>query len=214
MKKVRNKKNKFNSLDKKLNRILQLQKLQLQNQEKLKNLEKLELQEVEQEEEQIKKINKHDSKMEKELDNLEKLELEIKKQVGEHPLRKITYKDLGKSMIGAFVGIVSHFTVLEGIHYAETITLAKANGFYLVSFLIGLIMLYYTGFRKIKNVKILSFLPARLIFVYLVTIFSILIVLVIIGFTGYGLIDIYKSISVLMLPAIIGACAADLIGGE
>jgi len=208
------KRKKGSSLNNKLNRILQLQQLQLKNQEKLNNLEKLELRGVEYEEEQLREINKHDKNIEDQLKGLEELEQEIKRQVGEHPLRKITYKDLGKSMIGAFVGIVSHFTVLEGIHYAETITLAKANGFYVVSFLIGFIMLYYTGFRKIKNVKILSFLPLRLLLVYLVTIFSILLVLLIIGSTGHGFLDIYKSISVLMLPAIIGACAADLIGGE
>ncbi len=210
------KKRKHNNslLNFKLDKILQLQKLQIKNQNKLKEMEEEELEDEEQEKIELKHLESGERIIEKELEELTQLEHEIKQNVAQHPLRKITYKDLGKSMIGAFIGIVSHYAVLEGIHYSETINLVKANAFYLAALLVAFIFLYYTGFRKIRDVRVLSFLPLRLILVYTVTIITILIVLLIFGELGHGIHETYKTVSALMLPAIIGACAADLIGGD
>lgn len=182
------------------------------------NLERKELSSLKDEQSRLKTLKNEESKVKlleekqlKELENLKKLEREIAREVGEHPLRKLTYKDAGRSMIGAFIGIVSHFTVLEGVHFAENVSPLKASFLFLVSFGIGLIMLYYTGFRKIKDIRILAVLPLRLVFVYAITIIAIIITLFVFGTIDKG--NAYSQVAVLSLPAIIGACAADLIGG-
>ncbi|MBS3168115.1 DUF2391 family protein [Candidatus Woesearchaeota archaeon] len=175
-----------------LDQVLSLEKKQIKEDKKVQFLEK-------------KQLNK--------LEELRKLESEIKNKVGEHPLRKITYKDIGKSMIGAFVGIVSHYTILEGLHFAGDISILRANSFYLISFFVGLVMLYYTGFRKVKDVRLFAILPIRLFLIYFVVIISCLIALYFFNVhLDWGLV--YKQVAVLSLPAMIGACAADLIGGE
>ena len=73
-------------------------------------------------------------------------------------------------------------------------------------------MLYYTGFRKIKDPKLLAILPLRLFLVYSITIIAILITMLVFDTIKQG--HVYSQIAVLSLPAIIGACAADLIGGD
>ncbi|MBI2148796.1 DUF2391 family protein [Candidatus Woesearchaeota archaeon] len=198
----------------KLDEILNLQKRQFLEQKKIEALEKKQLMKVNEVDIEEHEVEGLEKKQLKELEELKQLELKIKERVGEHPLRKITYKDVGKSMIGAFVGIVSHYTVLEGLHFADDISLTKANFFLLISFLVGLIMIYYTGFRKVKDVRLFAILPFRLLLVYAVTIIAILIVLLIFGFSHYDSGVIYRQVAVLSLPAIIGACAADLIGGD
>ncbi|HLC86193.1 MAG TPA: DUF2391 family protein [Candidatus Nanoarchaeia archaeon] len=191
--------------NKKLDLILNLERKELSN---LKS-EQSRLKDLKGEEEKVKHLEERQLK---ELETLKNLEREIAREVGEHPLRKLTYKDAGRSMIGAFIGIVSHFTVLEGVHFAENVSPLKASFLLLVSFGAGLIMLYYTGFRKIKDVRILAILPLRLVFVYVVTIIAIVITLFVLGIMKQG--HVYSQVAVLSLPAIIGACAADLIGGE
>lgn len=184
-------------------------------------LQKKEFNVIKKENKKLNKIDKEEHKVSalenktlRELEDLKKLEEKIKQEVGEHPLRKITYKDVGKSMIGAFVGMVSHFTVLEGLHFAENVSLSRANFFLFISFLVGIVMIYYTGFRKVKDVRLFAILPFRLFLVYGVTIISILIVLFVFS-SGHLEQDlIYRQVAVLSLPAIIGACAADLIGGD
>ncbi|MEK6955553.1 MAG: DUF2391 family protein [Nanoarchaeota archaeon] len=202
-------KKRVDSINTKLDKVLKEEK-------NVKRLEKLQLKEINSERKELKLIHKEESKIKdeqfKELEKLKELEREISKEVGNHPLRKLSYKDAGKSMIGAFIGIVSHFTVLEGVHFAEKVSSTKASFLFLVSFGIGLIMLYYTGFRKIKDPKLLVILPLRLFLVYSITIIAIVITMLVFDTIKQG--HIYSQIAVLSLPAIIGACAADLIGGE
>ena len=198
----------------KLDLILELGKKQLKEQKIIEALERKQLKDVGEIDKDEHKVEKLEKQQLAELEELKKIELKIKEEVGEHPLRRITYKDVGKSMIGAFVGIVSHFTVLEGVHFAANVTFTKANFFFLISFLVGAIMLYYTGFRKIKDARLFALLPFRLFLVYAVTILSILVVLFVFGAGHFEQELVYRQVAVLSLPAIIGACAADLIGGD
>lgn len=205
----------------KLDLILELEQKQFREQKRIEALEKKQLREVRKEGEELDEIDREEhevfsleKKHTRELEDLKNLEVKIKNEVGEHPLSKITYKDVGKSMIGAFVGVVSHFTVLEGVHFAENVSLTKASFFLFVSFLVAFVMLYYTGFRKIKDVRLFALLPFRLLLVYSVTIIAILGVLLVFGAGHLEQDLVYRQIAVLSLPAIIGACAADLIGGE
>lgn len=206
-------------LNKKLDLVLRLEKKHFKEEKEVADLERSQLERLRKEELKLDSIKKEEDQVRRleekqliELAKLKELERDIAKNVGEHPLRKLTYKDAGRSMIGAFIGIVSHFTVLEGVHFAETVSVLKASFLLLVSFGIGLIMLYYTGFRKIKDVRILAILPLRLFLVYCITILAIIITLFVFGTIEHG--NVYSQVAVLSLPAIIGACAAELIGGD
>lgn len=181
-------------LNKKLDEILRLEKTQLKEESSVENLERKQI---------------------KELDEIEEIERQIKSSVGKHPLRKITYKDLGKALIGAFFGIVSHFAVLEGIHFAENISLFRATGYYIISYFVGFVFLYYTGFRQVKQAKFLILLPLRLTFIYIVMLLAVVSAIYIFSYGNtLTLIDVYKQVAVVSLPAIMGASAADLIGND
>lgn len=116
-------------------------------------------------------------------------------------------------MIGAFVGIISHFAFIKGVEIAEEFSPVRIGLMYLVSFVIGAIFLYATGFRKVKQIKILKFLPLRVLVIYIVALTTIILVLALFGqFNTFG--ELYRQVGVLSLPAIIGASAADLIGKD
>jgi uncharacterized membrane protein len=175
----------------------------------LKNQKKIVLEEQEQSEDQ-ENLEDLEKKQLQELDDLEK---QIYDQVGKHPLTKITIRDFFKGMVGAFVGIISHFAFSKGVEIAMKISNFQAGMLYLVSFIIGAVLLYATGFRRIKQVKFFSFMPVRILVLYSVAILTVTAVLTI--FKQYhSLNELYKQVAVVSLPAIIGAGAADLIGRE
>jgi len=126
-------------------------------------------------------------------------------------------------MIGAFIGIVSHYAFLEGARVAEesSFSYARATVLLISAFLLGLIFMYATGFRKVKETTFIRFFPVRVLFIYGISIIAIFIVLSLYGIInvelGFGALDlglIYKQVASISIPAIIGASAADLIGGD
>ena len=194
------------SINKKLDEILKLEKLQVKLEKQFKKLEEEQIKE----EKEVKGLEKRELKN---LKDIEALEKEIKSKVTKKPLGKITYKDLGKATIGAFIGLVSHFTIIEGAEIAEAFTTTKATSFLILSYIVGMIILYYTGFRKVKTKKFLVILPLRLTVIFIVTLGVITATLAAFGLI-HGPVLWYKQVAAASLPAIIGACAADLIGEE
>lgn len=186
------------SISDKLDEILRLERGELKEEKTIEKLERSEAREL--------------HHLDEEVEDLEKLEKKIKGQIGSHPLAKVTVKDVGKAFIGAFIGIVSHFAVLEGVHFAESIDFTRATSYFILSYFIGFVFLYYTGFRKIKQLKLLAVLPLRLTVVYLVMIASVAFAIYIFSLTNISLLDLYKQVAVVSLPGMIGASAADLIG--
>jgi len=91
-----------------------------------------------------------------ELKSLENLEKRVEKDVNIHPLARITYRDFTKGTIGAFFGIIGHFAFLEGLHVAEKISMLRATALYIIAFFLGLLILYFSGFRKVKTKKIMK----------------------------------------------------------
>ena len=86
---------------------------------------------------------------------------------------------------------------------------------YLLSFIVGIVFIYFTGFRKIKDPKILMFIPVRLFVLYLASIAMSIIVLYIFYPTfGHDFFESFKMVGGVLLAAIVGACTADLIGKE
>lgn len=169
------------------------------------------------EEEQVKretKIANQEKEELKELESLKNIEKKLKKAVGRHPLRKITYKDIAKGSIGAFVGVAAHYGVYYGVKIAHNIDVIRATIIFILAYVVGGVFLYITGYRKLK-VKTIAFLPLRLTMLYTIAI--------IISFLLLSLFEpqflssfeeTYKQIATVTLSATIGACTADLIGSE
>ncbi|GIU69387.1 MAG: hypothetical protein KatS3mg002_0623 [Candidatus Woesearchaeota archaeon] len=225
-----NKKTKKNttiaSINSKLDTIIQLQNKILKeniNIEKQENFvyeeEKKISKEKEQELEQISAINKDiDSTKkieEQEILELKRLEEEIKKETGDHPLKKFGRKDIIKGFVGAFIGLVVHYTFFYGIKISENIDISRATFLFILAFFVGVLFLYATGFRKIKDPKILAFIPLRLLALYIISIImSIMVLYLFYPKFGHDFIESYKMTSVVLIAAIIGACTADIVGKE
>ncbi len=149
-----------------------------------------------------------------ELEQLKAMEKRIQSEVSTHPLRKITFRDFTKGMIGAFIGIVAHFSFLEGLHVAENFTMFRATLLYLISLLIGIAFLYFAGFRYVGDRLVLRFIPLRIVVIYFTAILVVLLVLWLFGSITLAshFSEVYKTVSAISILAILGACTADLIG--
>ncbi len=168
--------------------------------------------EAEKEEELVEREEKEELKELKELETFEK---EIVKEVGAHPLRRLTYKDIAKGSIGAFIGVTAHYTFVYSIKVAAEINVVRATLLFPISYALGAVFMYLTGFRKIKDPKLLSFLPVRLTVLYLVAIVTGILTLWLFNPEFfYDPLFTYKQIATVTLTAVIGACTADLVGKE
>lgn len=174
-------------------KVEELENEELVEEIKLENIEKAEVKEIRAfEKEEDKKIN------------------EIIKDVSSHPLTKLTRKDFYKSAIGAFLGLMVHFSFNYVFEISKNVTFGKATFLFLLSFLIGSVIVYATGFRKVTEKK---FFPLRMFFIYIIALMMCGIVLFIFGHNfGTSFEETYIQLSIAMIPAIIGATSADLIG--
>lgn len=187
---------KLKEIEDKLNKILEYEKDQNKSDDFLEDIGKKQL--------------KQDKDFEKELEELQK---NLEREVGSHPLKKITYRDFGKSLIGAFIGVVSHFAFLEGAHLSQELSITRATMILITAYILGVIFIYVAGFRKVKQIKVFKFVPLRITVIYLVSLSVVSFVLFLFGLTEYATAsEIYKQVAAVSIPAIIGASAADLIG--
>lgn len=201
----------------KLDRILRQQQQILRNEERISKeearIERLEEREVSLEKEALRRGQKDASAVSLELAKLEELEREVKEQVTSHPLRKVTWRDVIKGMVGAFIGVVVHFTFKYGAEIASKISVARATALFGLTFLIGLGFLYGTGFRNIKDSMLLWLLPYRLVVLYTS---ALIVTTATLAFFYPHFMDdpvlAYKQVATVNLSAVVGACTADLIG--
>jgi uncharacterized membrane protein len=209
-------------LAKKLEAVLANQKVMLQNEkqelaaqkEMLKD-EKTVLKNNSIELKNDKEIQALEKKQLEELKKLEALEKEIEKHIEPHPLLKVGVRDIVKGSIGALAGVVLHYTFVYGVKITEQLSMVRATLLFMLCFLIGFVFLYATGFRKVQDKKILYFMPIRLVILYLVSLAMSIIVLWFYYPTfGVHFSDSYTQVASVMLPALIGACTADLIGRD
>ena len=153
----------------------------------------------------------------KELQDLEKLEQQIKKAVTPKPLGKITSRDFFKSLVGAFIGVGVHYTFTYGVEISQHLGVLRTHFLYLLSFIIIILFIYATGFRKIEIHKhTLFFIPLRISILYITLLLVSIFVLITFypNFMALPFQTKYTQIATLLLPAVIGACTADLIGKE
>ncbi|MBI2574443.1 DUF2391 family protein [Candidatus Woesearchaeota archaeon] len=168
--------------------------------------------EIEEKEERLEQLGEKELS---EIEKLEKIEKEVQKQVKQHPLTKVTLKDIYRGSLGAFIGIVLHYTVLYGVKIAESITMGRATIIYFLSFVVGMVFLYVTGFRKVKNSDAIKFLPVRMVVLYTVSIvISVGVLYLLFPTFGRSFEEAYKQIATVSLTAVIGACTADILGKD
>ncbi len=217
---------KIHNINSKLDQIIAMQRKMLKEEYKIEEEEQI----LEKEERKTGtdelKGNKELNKIEKELQSKEKkeeeellklknLEEEIKKEVGDHPLRKIGLKDIIKGLVGAFIGLAVHYTFTYGVEISENLDITRATFLFVLSFFVGLMFIYATGFRKIKDPKILIFMPVRLLILYIASIImSIFVLYIFYPDFGHEFTESYKMVAGVLLAAVVGACTADLIGKE
>lgn len=214
------------SINSKLDKILEMQKKLLKEEEEIisedETIEDLEKTNELGEEQENKKLLTVESELLKvrhakddELTKLQKLEEEIKRDVGDHPLKKISTKDVIKGLVGAFVGLAVHYTFTYGVEISKKLDFTRATFLYILSFFVGLIFIYATGFRKIRDPKILMFMPVRLIVLYITSIImSISVLFIFYPEFGHEFVQSYTMVSGVLLAGIVGACTADLIGKD
>ena len=170
--------------------------------------------------ENIKQLLREEKKIEamehKEFKELESLKKELKKDVGSHPLTRITRADLVRSVIGALIGTVGHFAFFYGIEIADKISMVRATFLYLLSLLVCFLFMYYSGFRKVKEIRIFRFIPIRVLVVYVISLIVVIGTLFVFGFLdGASPFElIYKATSTTLLLAVLGASTADILGKE
>ena len=197
-------------LNKKLDEILKNEKKILENERKILN-EETDIDKLEKKE--IKENNIEINDEDKALEDLQKLEKEIKTN-SVNPIKDITKKDILKGFVGAFIGIVAHFTFAKGVLVAKNLTIINSILLYVTAFIIINIMLFYSGFRKIKKHLLLKFMPLRSIVIYLVSIITILLVYLLFGEIHEVLtpLKLFNLVAANIVLAVIGAGTADLIG--
>lgn len=148
------------------------------------------------------------------LEKLESLEENLKDQLKEKPIKKITSRDFYRSIVGAFFGVLGHFAFFYGIEISENISMFRASMLYIVAFIIGAIFLYMTGYRKIQKNRTLKYIPLRLLIIYLTSVAVVIFVLFLFGFisTHTTFEELFKTVATVSILAVIGSVTADLIG--
>jgi uncharacterized membrane protein len=158
-----------------------------------------------------------EKKEDEELDELKKitaLEENIKKGLKDTPLKRVTYKDVTKGIIGAFFGIIGHFSFVEGTHLSENFSFLRSTMLLVTAFAIILIFLYFTGFRKVNDKFVLEFIPVRAIVIFCSSIMTVFFVLFLYGMINSDthFMHLYNSVAAISILAVIGSGTADLIG--
>ncbi|MFA6089574.1 MAG: DUF2391 family protein, partial [Candidatus Woesearchaeota archaeon] len=195
--------------------MLEKEKEEIINQKKMLFEEDILLKEGVKEIKDDEEIVNFEKKQAEELKKLEELEKEIEKHIEPHPLLKVGFHDVIRGSLGALAGVVIHYTFVYGVKVAEQLTIFRASMLFVLCFLVGFVFLYVTGFRKVHDRKVMFFMPVRLVILYLVSLaMSIIVLWFFFPNFGYNYTESYKQVASVMLPALIGACTADLIGKE
>ena len=156
-----------------------------------------------------------EKKIEKQAEKVERLEKDIKKEVAARPLRKFTIKDLNKGIIGAFIGVVAHFAFIYGKQIASDITIARATILLAFSYVLIIILMYETGYREIREKKLLGILPKRATAIYITSLVMIPVIFFLFNQLDISnMAELYKQIAVTSVLASVGAGTADLIGRD
>lgn len=156
-----------------------------------------------------------EKKIEKETQKVEKLEKDIKKETASKPLSKLNIKDLNKGIIGAFIGVVAHFAFVYGKQIADEISMTRATILIVFSYILIIILMYETGYREIKEKRLLGILPKRATAIYMTSLVMIPVIFLLFNQLSISNpVVLYKQIAVTSVLSSVGAGTADLIGKD
>ena len=172
---------------------------------------------VEKKEDKIEKkeiqIMAEEKKIEKETQKVEAAEKAIKNEVTAKPLAQLTLRDINKGIIGAFIGVVAHFAFIYGRQIAKDLTVTRAVILVIFSYVLIVILMYDTGYRVVKEKRILGILPKRATVIYITSIIVIPVIFFLFNQLDWAdPVDLFKQIAVSSVFASIGAGTADIIG--
>ena len=175
------------------------------------------VEDVEKKENEIEKqevvIAKQERILEKEAEKIENAEKKIAREVQPRALSAFTSKDLNKGIIGAFIGVIAHFGFVYGKAIATYITTARATLLLIFSYLLIIILMYETGYREIKEKRLLGILPKRATIIYATSLVVVVIIFFLFNMIDLSKpLDLYKQIAVTSILASAGAGTADLLG--
>ena len=148
------------------------------------------------------------------LSELAKLEKELESDIHQKPITKITSRDFVKSVIGATFGVIGHFSFYDGVAISHEISVLKATLLLFVSLLIGIALMYFSGFRSIKSKQALQMMPLRISVIYFTSLLTAFVILLLFqhDYETFTYVSLYKSIATNSILAVMGAATADLIG--
>ncbi|MBD3208977.1 DUF2391 family protein [Candidatus Woesearchaeota archaeon] len=194
---------KLDDLNDKLDRILRNQRLLLHEEH-----------EVILEEEKIEKLeHRIEKEEEQEQEALRKEEEELKQKLKKKILKNITIKDINKGLIGAFIGTIGHFAFFEGKHVAHDMTTGWATMLFVFSYLIGVLFIYFSGFKTVKRKMILHLIPLRVSVMFVISILSTIIILILFQqitlATSFS--EAYRTVASVSVLAMFGATTADFL---
>ncbi|MBI2546163.1 DUF2391 family protein [Candidatus Woesearchaeota archaeon] len=158
-------------------------------------------------------IELEERKIENQNEKIERIEEQIKHEVTEKPLRKFSFKDVNKGIVGAFIGVVAHFAFVYSKEIAKEISITKATIIIVFSYLLIVILMYETGYREIREKRMLGILPTRATIMFGTSLLVVLLIFFL--FNQINLNDpvgLYKQLAVTSVLASLGAGTADLIG--
>lgn len=160
-------------------------------------------------------IMTEEKKVEKETEQIGKIEKEIRKEVASKPMSQLTLRDINKGIIGAFIGVVAHFAFIYGRQIAKDLTMPRAVFLIIFAYALIVMLMYETGYRDVKEKRILGILPKRATAIFITSLAVIPVIFYL--FNQLNLsdpADLFKQIAVSSVFASIGAGTADLIGKD
>jgi len=160
-------------------------------------------------------IEYEEKKIEDEAHKIEHIEKEIKDAVTQKPLKELHLRDFNKAVVGSFIGVVAHFAFIYGKQIAENISVLRASLLLVLSYLLIIILMHETGYREVKDKKVLWILPKRATAIYCVSLSMIPLIFLL--FDQLNLNDpmaLFRQIAVTSVLASVGAGTADLIGRD
>ena len=98
---------------------------------------------------------------------------------------------------------------------AESISTFRATLILIVAYLLGVVLIDQSGFKKVKEQRFLKIIPVRVTVIYFVALGVIVFILGLFNrIDPHEIIFTYRQVAVISILAMLGAASADLIGNE
>jgi len=158
-------------------------------------------------------VLKEEKKLEKEAQKVEQLEKKIGREISSKPLEGFNFKDLNKGIVGAFIGVVAHFGFIYGSVLADKITTVRAVLLLVFSYFLIVMLMYETGYREIREKRLLGILPKRATFIFATSLAVVVVIFLLFNMANLKEPAVFfRQIAVTSVLASLGAGTADLLG--